>query len=148
MNKFVFHICFAAVLAAAAPAAAGKSNVKMNNTDVFLSRAHPFDNSAAAAEAAAAIPGVPYVDPVAGQTLTRPAIEPLLAQPHPFDSPAARAEAAGAIPGLPRVDPRAAFDPTRPDVTPLLNQPFPFDMWAPPLWDMPPLPGQPGYRAR
>ena len=88
------------------------------------------------------------VDPAAGQSFTQPPVEHLLAQPHPFDSPAARAEAVRAIPGAPRIDPRAAVDLTRPDVTPLLDQPFPFDMWAPPLWDMPPLPGQPGYTGR
>lgn len=135
-------ICLAAVIVFAAPAVAGNTNVPINNTDMFLNRGHPFDNPAAAAEAAAAVPGVPYVDPVAGRTLTRPAVGPQFSAPHPFDSPEARADAVRAIPGAPVIDPRAAVDPTRPDVTPLLDQPFPYDMWASPVWDTPPLPGQ------
>ena len=135
-------ICLAAVVVFAAPAVAGNTNVSIDNTDVFLGRVHPFDNPAAATEAAAAVPGVPYVDPAASQILTSPPVGPQFYAPHPFDSPDARSKAVNAIPGLPRIDPRAAIDPTRPDVTPLLNEPFPYGMWASPVWDMPPLPGE------
>lgn len=145
--KLLLCAGLAAICATAAPAFAAGSNVGNNNTDVFTNRVHPFDNPAAAAEAARAIPGVPYVDPVAGQTLTRPALEPMMSAPHPFDSPAARREWQEAIPGAPVIDPAAARDISRPNVNPYLDQPFPYDMAAPPQWDTPPLPGQRGYRA-
>ncbi len=134
--------CIVAVVISATSAVAGNTNVKINNTDAFLGRPHPFDNPAAAAEAAGAVPGIPYVDPVAGQILTQPPVGYQFYQPHPFDSPDAREAARRAIPGAPVIDPRAAIDSTRPDVTPMLDQPFPYGMWAPPFGGAPPLPGE------
>lgn len=132
----------ALVLGLGAHCAAAKSPVALDHLGTMLNQPHPFDNPADRAEAEGAIPGRPAADPAAARDTTRPDISPFFTEPHPFDSPEARREWLHAIPTGAPVDPAAARDISRPPVTRFLDEPFPFEMWAPPLWDTPPLPGQ------
>lgn len=142
MARFARSLTFALFAACAALPAAAKSPVPLDHFGAMMNRSHPFDNPAAGAEAGRAIPGDPRIDPDAGRDTTRPDISPFFSQPHPFDDQRAREEWLNAIPTGAPVDPAAARDISRPPVAPFLDEPFPFEMWAPPVWDTPPLPGQ------